>query len=157
MHTLLKCSFCLLSALRLFAQDSAEHTDSAAIRNVVQKYLSAREHNNAQDLASLFTDDADQLVSSGEWRRGKSEIVNGTLASSARTGGTRSITLDSIRFITPAVAIADGRYELADLAGGTSRKMWTSFVLLKGVGSWRIAAIRNMLPASPVPSSAQSK
>ncbi len=157
MHTLLKCSFCLLSALPLFAQDSAEHADKAAIRNVVSTYLSAREHNNAQQLAGLFTDDADQLVSSGEWRRGKRAIVSGTLASSARTGGTRSITLDSIRFITSAVAIADGRYELTGLAGGTSRSMWTTFVLTKGTGSWRIAAIRNMLPATPAPATERPK
>jgi uncharacterized protein (TIGR02246 family) len=157
MHTLLNCSFCLLSALPLFAQNSAEHTDDAAIRNVVSEYLTAREHSNPEELAGLFTDDADQLVSSGEWRRGKSALVNGTLASSASTGGTRSITLDSVRFLTPGVAIADGRYELAGLAGGTSRKMWTTFVLLKGAGRWRIAAIRNMLPAAPVPSSGKPK
>jgi uncharacterized protein (TIGR02246 family) len=157
MHTLLKWSFCLLLALPLFAQDSSQHTDDAAIRKVISTYLNAREHNNPEELAGLFTDDADQLVSSGEWRRGKSAIVNGTLASSARSGGTRSITLDSIRFLTPAVAIADGRYELTGLAGGISRKMWSSFVLLKNAGGWRIAAIRNMLPASPVPLSEKAK
>ncbi|MBV8812120.1 MAG: SgcJ/EcaC family oxidoreductase [Acidobacteriaceae bacterium] len=151
MHTVLKCSFCILSGLQLIAQDNAQHNDQAAIRKVVSTYLSAREHDNAQELASLFTDDADQLVSSGEWRRGRAAIVKGTLASSARTGGTRSITLDSIRFITPLVAIADGRYELTGLAGGTSRNMWTTFVVTKTAGGWRIAAIRNMLPAAPAP------
>jgi hypothetical protein len=49
------------------------------------------------------------------------------------------------------VALADGRYELTGLAGGESRKMWTTLVLTRGADGWRIAAIRNMLPAAPVP------
>jgi uncharacterized protein (TIGR02246 family) len=150
MHPLLKCLLCSIVVFPLFAQGGADKRDDAAIRNVVANYLSAREHRNAQELAGLLTGDVDQLVSSGEWRRGRSAIVNGTLASSARTGGTRSITLTSIRFITPTVAIADGHYELTGLSGGQARKMWTTFVLLKDPDGWRIAAIRNMLPAPPV-------
>ena len=51
-------------------------------------------------VGALFTSDADQLVSSGEWRRGRDELVKGTLASSQRTGGNRTITLETIRFPT---------------------------------------------------------
>jgi len=50
------------------------------------------------------------------------------------------------------VALADGRYELTGLAGGATRSMWTSLVLTRGTDGWRIAAIRNMLPAAPAPS-----
>jgi serine/threonine-protein kinase len=31
------------------------------------------------------------------------------------------------------------------------RKMWSAFVLVKKEGHWRIAAIRNMLPTTPLP------
>jgi hypothetical protein len=45
------------------------------------------------------------------------------------------------------VAIADGRYELV---GATdTRHMWSTFILTKSGGTWKIAAIRNMLPAPP--------
>jgi hypothetical protein len=30
------------------------------------------------------------------------------------------------------------------------RRMWSTFVMVKEAGEWRIAAIRNMLPAAPV-------
>jgi uncharacterized protein (TIGR02246 family) len=125
--------------------------DGAAIRQVVQKYLDAREQKNAHAVEALFTSDADQLVSSGEWRKGRDRVVRGAMASSERTGGKRAITLESIRYMDSGVAIADGRYVLTGLAGGTTRRMWSSFVLKRTPGGWRIAAIRNMLPAAPAP------
>ena len=128
----------LLLAAGLFAQ-----SDDEAIRGLVRKYMDARESQDAQAVASLFTGDADQLVSSGEWRKGRDELVKGTLASSRNATGKRTITLTSIRYLAPGVAIADGRYELG------TRKMWTCFVLSRTDSGWKIAAIRNMLPAAP--------
>ena len=52
----------------------------------------------------------------------------------------------------PDVALADGRYDLSGLAGNKTRRMWTTLLLTRGSSGWRIAAIRNMLPAAPVPS-----
>ena len=73
------------------------------------------------------------------------------MASSRSTGGKRTITVESVRFVTPEVAIADGRYELTGLAGGATRSMWATLVLRRTEAGWRIAAIRNMLPAPPAP------
>lgn len=123
--------------------------DEAAIRLVIPQYVAAREARDARAVAALFTADADQLVSSGEWRRGRDAVVAGTMRSSAQTGGTRAITVETVRMIGAGVAIADGRYEISGLAGGATRRMWTSFVLVRQDGAWRIAGIRNMLPAAP--------
>jgi uncharacterized protein (TIGR02246 family) len=120
--------------------------DEAEIRDVVRKYVEAREHPDPAALGALFTDDADQLTSSGEWRRGRDEVVRGALASSQRTGGTRTITIETIRFPASGTALADGRYEIAGGQAET-RRMWTSFLLTRTADRWRIAAIRNMLPA----------
>jgi uncharacterized protein (TIGR02246 family) len=146
MRTLFGCIFlcgCLL------AQNSTG--DEAAVRAVVQKYMDARDRQDAQALEALFTADADQLVSSGEWRKGRAELVKGTLASSQSTGGQRTITVTSVRFLAPGVAIADGHYDLTGLAGGQNRNMWTTLVVTRDAVGWRIAAIRNMLPAAPAP------
>jgi uncharacterized protein (TIGR02246 family) len=142
---LLSCLF----ALPLLAQSSA---DDSAIRELVKNYLAARGHNDPKAVRALFTPDADQLVSSGEWRKGREAIVKGTLASSRNTGGTRTIAVKNIRLVTPDVAIADGAYELSGLKGGTTRDMWSTFIMKRESGGWRIAAIRNMLPAAPAPS-----
>jgi uncharacterized protein (TIGR02246 family) len=136
MRLLTICAVAIMLAAGVYAQSNDD-----AIRAIVQKYMDARESQDAQAVGSLFTDDADQLVSSGEWRKGREELVKGTLASSRNATGKRTITLTSIRYVVPAVAIADGRYELG------ARKMWTSFVLSKTASGWKIAAIRNMLPA----------
>ena len=76
----------LLIASVAFAQD-----DQSAVRKLVGQYVAAREHTDAKATAALFTADADQLVSSGEWRRGRDEVVRGTMASSQATGGQRTI------------------------------------------------------------------
>jgi len=134
------------TALTLAAQSHSQ--DEAAIRTIVSKYVAAREQIDPQAVAALFTADADQLVSSGEWRRGRDEVVRGTMASSQAATGKRTITVETIRFISGDVALADGRYEIAGAAGEPSRKMWTALLVSRTAQGWRIAAIRNMLPAA---------
>jgi uncharacterized protein (TIGR02246 family) len=119
------------------------------IRDLVKQYVAARETGDAKTIAALFTPDADQLVSSGEWRKGREGVVKGTVASSAKEKGqTRTIELQSIRFVSPDVAIADGHYVLSGGASG-SRNMWTTIFAKHTAAGWRITAIRNMLPAPP--------
>ena len=72
MRWLFMCAAGLLLTAGLFAQ-----TDDDAIRAIVQKYMDARESQDVAAVASLFTPDADQLVSSGEWRKGRDEVVKG--------------------------------------------------------------------------------
>ena len=131
------------TAAALLAGGLSAQTDDDAIRAVVQKYMDARESQDAAAVGSLFTSDADQLVSSGVWRKGREELVKGTLASSRTASGKRTIALSSIRYLAPGVAIADGPYTLGE------RKMWTCFVMVKQGAGWKISAIRNMLPAAP--------
>jgi uncharacterized protein (TIGR02246 family) len=148
----LACLACILLSGSLLAQRPVDKAgDEAAIRAIVQKYMDARERQDAHALEALFTADADQLVSSGEWRKGRAEVVKGTLASSQSTGGKRTITVTSVRFLAPGAAVADGHYDLTGLAGGQNRNMWTTLRVTRGPDGWRIAAIRNMLPAEPAP------
>lgn len=131
----------------LMAQSGGHAKDEAAIRGVVQKYLDSREQRDPKTLATLFVDDVDQLVSSGVWRRGRGELVEGTLASSENNAGKRTLNVETIRFVTPDVVIADARYEIVGADGAAARKMWSTFVMKRGSSGWQIAAIRNMLPA----------
>jgi uncharacterized protein (TIGR02246 family) len=142
---------CFTFAGLCFAQGSTPGNDEAPIREIVGKYVDARERNDPKAVEALFTSDADQLVSSGEWRKGRDAVVRGAMASSRSTGGKRTITVEQVRFMTPDVAIADGRYDLTGLSGGTNRSMWATLIVKKTSNGWRIAAIRNMLPAPPAP------
>lgn len=151
MHIQFTLLFLLAALVPWLSQKSTSGNDDAAIRAVVKQYVDARERIDPKAVEQLFTSDADQLVSSGEWRKGREAVVKGTMASSTSTGGKRTITVETVRFITNDVAIADGRYELTGLAGGVTRSMWTTFVLKRVGKDWQITAIRNMLPAAPAP------
>lgn len=132
---------CCLLLFSIAAPVWAQNREESAIRDVVQKYAEARDTIDARAIESLFTADADQLVSSGEWRKGRDQVVKGTVASSKKETAKRTITLEAVRFLEPDAAIADGRYDLG------TRHMWSTFVFKKEGGAWKIAAIRNMLPA----------
>jgi uncharacterized protein (TIGR02246 family) len=151
MRVCLVFSILLLGVRLSSGQPGASGGGDAAIRDVVKKYEDARNATNASAVAALFTADSDQLVSSGEWRRGRDAVVRGAMASSGATGGKRTLTVESVRYLSPDVAIADARYDLAGLAGGQERHMWSTFLVTRTPEGWRIAAIRNMLPAAPVP------
>src|ERR1700722_13443183 len=130
-----------LLCTQLFAgQLGGASGDEAAVREIVKRYADARDVSDPKAIGALFTDDADQLVSTGEWRRGRDALVRGMLSSSARETGKRILAVESVRFLGADVAIADARYEIGD------RKMWSTFIMKRGSGGWRIQAIRNMLP-----------
>ena len=129
----------------------ANASDEDAIKDVVARYVDARDRKDAKATEALFTADADQLVSSGEWRKGRDAVVRGTMASSESSGGKRTITVETVRFVTPDAALADGRYEIAGLNGAPPRRMWSTFLIVRTPEGWRIAAIRNMLPAPAAP------
>jgi uncharacterized protein (TIGR02246 family) len=119
---------------------TAAAADEAGVRAVVASYVDARERRDAAAIGALFTADADQYNSAGEWRRGRDAIVKGTLESSTRNSGTRRITIQSVRFLAPGVAIADGDYEIG------ANRMWTTLVLARQSEGWKISAIRNSRP-----------
>ena len=114
------------------------------INAVVEKYLQARDNKDEALLKSILTNNMDQLVSTGEWRRGKAVAIKGMMQSSKSNPGKRTIKVENIRFIHPECAIADARYEIQN-ADGSARKMWSTFIIANEKGTWKIAAIRNML------------
>jgi uncharacterized protein (TIGR02246 family) len=132
-------------------QGADRSADEQAVRAVIQAFLDTREANDAAGLAALLTADVDQRQTSGNLRSGRDAVVSGSLATQQTTGGRRSITVDSLRFVGADVALADGRYDSIGRADGTDQRMLTSMVLRREGGAWKIAAIRNMLPSTPQP------
>lgn len=139
----------VIVAFTAFAQSADRAADETAVRAVIQAFLDTREKNDAAALAALLTADVDQRQTSGNMRTGRDAVVSGSLQTQQSTGGRRTITVDSLRFVGPDVAIADGRYDSIGRADGTDQRMLTSMVLRREGGDWKIAAIRNMLPSDP--------
>ena len=70
MRLLFAISLCALTVTATSAQNgSGDARAEAAVRAVVASYVDAREKQDAAAIGALFTDDADQFNSSGEWRR----------------------------------------------------------------------------------------
>ena len=130
------------------AQAPSPATGEAAVRDLVRRYMEARAARDPKAIEALFAADADQMTTSGQWRRGRPAITAGTEEASRNNPGARRITVESVRFVTPDVAIADGPYEIAPAGGGSSRRMWATIVAVRESGSWRISAIRNMVPTA---------
>jgi len=116
------------------------------ITSLIDQYSQAREKRDTALLKTILTPDVDQLVSTGEWRVGLKAAVEGMLKSSANSPGTRTLHVEKIQTITASSAIVDCRYEIQN-ADGTARKMWSTFIVIDDKKTWKIMAIRNMLPA----------
>ena len=142
MRRLLLC-LCILAVVPVAAQQSGRGgDDEAAVRDIVERYTRARELNDPRAIEPLFTADADQYTSAGEWRRGLQAVVKGMLETSARNPGVRAISIQAVRFVSPDVAIVDGEYR----TGTDSQRLWTTLIVRREAKGWRIAGIRNMAP-----------
>jgi uncharacterized protein (TIGR02246 family) len=135
---------------RLFGAPTS-NADETAIRQLIQRYIDARNHMDQAALRELFTVDADQLVSTGQWRRGLDNLLQGAMASSKKENGKSSVTIESVRMLGKDGAIADGHYETSTAGASAPRKMWSTFVMQRTGDGWRITAIRNMLPTPAAP------
>ena len=148
MRTMLTAVFTIALALPVFGQTPAGTGDDAAIRKLVQQHDAARNAADFKVMGAGFTDDADQLTSAGEWRRGRAAIEKGVAQGIAGPykGGKYSTKIDTVRMVAPNVALADGSFEIANLAGGGTRRGHAAYVMGKSGGQWRIAASRTMVP-----------
>jgi len=140
----------LMMAPSLNAQNkTTDDKQQKAIYTLIDQYSQAREKRDTVLLKSILTNDVDQLVSSGEWRNGIQGSVKGMLRSSDSNQGSRKLIVEKIRFLTKESAIADARYEIQN-KDGTIRKMWSTFIVVYDKPTWKITAIRNMLPTGPL-------
>jgi hypothetical protein len=130
----------------ILAQTKQEDQARRDILRLIDQYSLSRESQDTTLLKTLLTEDIDQLVSTGEWRRGFAGSFAGMIRSSSTNSGDRTLTVDQLRFISSDIAIVDARYEIKN-AGGNVRKMWSTFVVVRDKKEWKITAIRNMLPA----------
>ncbi len=145
--TLLLLSFLyfIFPVIPVTAQSEELTPDKQEIYQLIEQYNQVRENKDVINLEKILTTNVDQLVSSGEWRRGIESAVEGMLRSSNRNPGQRTITVEEIRLLDVNVALVDTRYEIR-LDNGTIRNLWSTFIVIRQDSQWKITAIRNMSP-----------
>lgn len=137
--------FTSLVSIQLNAQETNAPKEQP-LHALIDQYAKARETKDTVLLREILTDDIDQLVSTGEWRRGFETARQGMQRSSSANPGGRTLTVDQVRFLNDKTALIDARYEIQN-ADGSMRKMWSTFIAVYDGNRWKITAIRNMLPA----------
>lgn len=117
------------------------------IRTTLQSYVAGRQAHDLEAVRAVLDTNVDQLTSRGEWRRGIEAATAGMKRSSKKNPGSRSLKIESVRFLRQDVALADALYTIKG-TNGPYRILWSSFTLVKNSGGqWRITSIRNQKPA----------
>jgi uncharacterized protein (TIGR02246 family) len=121
--------------------------EEGAIRQVIQQHDAARSKGDWKAAANLFVEDGSTLTSAGEWRRGRAQVESGgaKIGAGVYKDAKYTTKIDTVRNLAPNVAIADGRFEIGNIGGG-SRTGHITYVLVKSGADWRIAASRSMVP-----------
>ena len=87
------------------------------VRMVLQSYVAGRQARDLEAVKAVLDPNIDQLTSRGEWRRGIEAATAGMKRSSKKNPGNRSLTVESVRFLRPDVALADARYTIKGTDG----------------------------------------
>ena len=99
-HSFLLLAFNVLFTSFLLAQGGKESDKrTQSIYALIDNYSLARDKKDTVLLKRILTTDVDQLVSTGEWRNGIGEVVQGMQRSSSSNPGSRTLTVEKIRFL----------------------------------------------------------
>ena len=133
-----------LRPYQILFRSSTQSEDNVLM--VRQYYVAGRQARDLEAVKAVLDPNVDQLTTRGEWRRGLEAATAGMKRSSKKNPGNRSLTVESVRFLHPDVALADARY-IIEGTDGPDRILWSSFTLVKSSdGKWRITSIRNQKP-----------
>jgi uncharacterized protein (TIGR02246 family) len=126
-------------------------TEEQAVRRVVADFAEAINRGDARAFAALFAEDADFVVITGKYLKGRDEIV--TYHAELFTGDFQDshleVTSVSVRFLRPDVAVARVATKRTENKGKEMRTSFPMFVLTKQSESWLIAAVQNTLTSGP--------
>jgi len=126
-------------------------TEEQAIRKVITDFVEAINRSDIKAFEALFTDDADFVVITGRYLKGRSEIVtyHAQLFTSSFKGSHLDITSTDVRFLRPDVAIARVGTKRTENEGKEMRTSFPIFVLTRRADKWLITAVQNTLTSGP--------
>lgn len=141
-----------LAATALANDDESPSADQLAIEQSAEKFVAAFNERQIEDLAALFTDDAEYL------RLNEAPVVGREAIQELFAAGFEanaklqiSLSLEAIRFVTPEVAFEEGvTVSFADGETPTTRSRY-SVVHVKQEAGWRMKLVRELQeePLSP--------
>jgi uncharacterized protein (TIGR02246 family) len=138
-------AFVLLAAAlasACFAQSEKDiPPEKAAVLALDREYEAAYSKGDAAALAAFFAEDAEQTTEDGTVLRGRPEIEKSIREGlKAKKGAKLAIALDSVRLLTPEVAVEKGASIVTAKSGETSSSLYTAIYVKKG-GNWKISQL----------------
>jgi uncharacterized protein (TIGR02246 family) len=147
-QTLLLLGASVLILLFLPAPGAAQEaqpasSEEAAIRKMVQQYEDAFNRADVQAIGDRFIPTADYMDDTGRVMRGREAIAQSYRDFFAQNKKLKiKVTVNSVRLLTPDVAIADG-FTQAESSTEPVRGRF-SVVYVKQNGSWLVASVREV-------------
>ena len=129
------------------------------------RFSGAWNRGDPDALVEFYDEETDHFSADGRVAKGRT-AVRDLFADQLETvykGSRLTLTLDSLRFLSPEIALANGQFELTNVKGPQGRTLpplrglHTDIWVLSD-GTWRVAASRTALPARmPSTQTAQAK
>ena len=129
---------------------AGDDDDLSAIRAVGNSFLDAYRAKDAAALGALFTENAEIVDDEGEVTRGRPAIVErfaGLFA--ANEGGKLDVDVESIRSLSPVMAVEEGTATVSGDDGGKPETSRYSVIYVKQDGHWLQARIQDLTPSEP--------
>ncbi|MFZ0287849.1 MAG: SgcJ/EcaC family oxidoreductase [Candidatus Sulfotelmatobacter sp.] len=145
-----------LFPLLLMAQTGVE-ADEYAIRAVMDRFMDAWNHHDAEAFAAVFSQDADftNIRGMGATGRAKIEAFHAPVFATIFSKSHQEYTDIKTRFLRPDVAAVDVRWKMTgamDPQGNLrDRDGLLNFVMEKNAGRWEILVLHNLDLSAPPP------
>src|SRR5204863_7533534 len=118
--------------------DEAEAA-AAAIRQAAQQYMAAVSRGDAEVAMAFWTPQGDLIDTQGRSTKGR-DLVRAIQPSQAQSASGLTLTIDSLRLITPEVVIEDGRTQRQSAAGNSTLVRHSAIWVRQG-GKWLLDSV----------------
>jgi uncharacterized protein (TIGR02246 family) len=136
------------AALADVPQDRA--ADERAIVKNAEAFLAAFEKGDAKELAAFWVSDGDYTTESGKQTKGRDAIEKMFSVMFTEFKGLKaSVESESLRFVTPDVAIEDGVTSVIPADDGPPTRNRFTNIHVKKDGKWLLSSVRDSPYAAP--------
>jgi len=121
-----------------------------AIQKQAEAFIDAFHKGDAKALAAFWTIDGDYTDKAGQHLQGRAAIEKAFQGLFAEHKGLKlRINSNSLRFVTPDVAVEDGTSEVAGPDGGPPTRARYTNVLVRKDGNWYLSSVRDSVFVPP--------
>lgn len=132
------------------AQPKGDPQEMDAIAKRAEAFVEAFQRGDARAVAGFWTPDGDYTAQTGRHMQGRAAIEKAFQDLFSEHKGLKlRINSNSLRFVTPEVAIEDGSTEVAGPDGGPPSQARYTIVHVKKDGSWYLSSVRDSVFVPP--------